>query len=250
MNYDRILEVYRDRFADVSDMTVYLIGDFDRDSLMMLTELYIAALPGNGRIEKAKDIGYHLFSGDRKNYWTRKMETPQDKVYFFWTGDCPYNARNVLLAKLAGQVFTGIFRDELRENRGWTYHVDTHCSVVTDQNGDDGPVTFMPLNVTVTAGKGAEARDIIEQTIKDVAARGITTEQLDKVKKYYRKVYNEDIEDNTYWMAMMRNWVKNGVNLDNGYLELLDSITVADVQDFVARYINTGNRLILLMEAE
>jgi len=44
--------------------------------------------------------------------------------------------------------------------------------------------------------------------------------------------------------------VKNGVNLDNGYLELLDSITVADVEDFVARYINTGNRLILLMEAE
>ena len=250
VNYDRILEVYRDRFADVSDMTVYLIGDFDRDSLMMLTERYIAALPGNGRIEKAKDIGYHLFSGDRKNYWTRKMETAQDKVYFFWTGDCPYNARNVLLAKIAGQVFTGIFRDELRENRGWTYHVDTHCSVVTDQNGDDGPVTFMPLNVTVTAGKGAEARDFIEQAIKNVAARGITTEQLDKVIKYYRKVYNEDIEDNTYWMAMMRNWVKNGVNLDNGYLELLDSITVADVQDFVARYINTGNRLILLMEAE
>ena len=250
VNYDRILEVYRDRFADVSDMTVYLIGDFDRDSLMMLTERYIAALPGNGRTEKAKDIGYHVFSGDVKNYWTRKMETAQDKVYFFWTGDCPYNARNVLLAKLAGQVFTGIFRDELRENRGWTYHVDTHCSVVTDQNGDDGPVTFMPLNVTVTAGKGAEARDIIEQTIKDVAAQGITTEQLDKVKKYYRKVYNEDVEDNTYWMAMMRNWVKNGVNLDSGYLELLDSITVADVQDFVARYINTSNRLILLMEAE
>jgi len=48
----------------------------------------------------------------------------------------------------------------------------------------------------------------------------------------------------------MRNWVKKGVNLDNGYLELLNSITVADVQDFVARYINTGNRLILLMEAE
>ena len=250
VNYDRILEVYRDRFADVSDMTVYLIGDFDRDSLMMLTERYIAALPGNGRIEKAKDIGYHLFSGDVKNYWTRKMETAQDKVYFFWTGDCPYNARNVLLAKIAGQVFTGIFRDELRENRGWTYHVDTHCSLVTDQNGDDGPVTFMPLNVTVTAGKGAEARDIIEQTIKDVAAKGITTEQLLKVKKYYRKVYNEDIEDNTYWMAMMRNWVKNGVNLDRDYLQLLDSITVDDVRNFVARYINTGNRLILLMEAE
>ncbi len=49
---------------------------------------------------------------------------------------------------------------------------------------------------------------------------------------------------------MMRIWTKHGINLDSNYLELLDSITVADVQDFVARYINTGNRLILLMEAE
>lgn len=250
VDYNRIMEVYKDRFADLSDMTVYVIGDFDRDSLMRLTERYIASLPGGGRMEQAKDIGYHLFSGDVKSYWTRKMETAQDKVYFFWTGDCPYNARNVLLAKLAGQIFTGIFRDELRENRGWTYHVDTHCSVVTDQNGDDGPVTFMPLNVTVMAGKGAEARDFIEQAIKDVAANGITNEQLDKVKKYYRKVYKEDTQDNTYWMAMMRSWVKTGVNLDNGYIELLDSITPADIQDFVAHYINTGNRLILLMEAE
>lgn len=250
VDYNRIMDVYKDRFADLSDMTVYIIGDFNRDSLMMLTERYIASLPGNERMEHAKDIGYHLFSGDVKNYWTRKMETAQDKVYFFWTGACPYNARNVLLAKLAGQVLTGIFRDELRENRGWTYHVDTHCSVVTDQNGDDGPITFMPLNVTVTAGKGTEARDFIEQTIKDVAAHGITNEQLDKVKKYYRKVYSEDTQDNTYWMAMMRNWVKNGVNLDNGYLDLLNSITPDDIQDFVARYINTGNRLILLMEAE
>lgn len=104
--------------------------------------------------------------------------------------------------------------------------------------------------VTVTAGKGAEARDLIEQTIKDVASHGISQERLDKVKKYYRKVYSEDIQDNTYWMAMMRSWVKNGVNLDKDYLHLLDSITVADVQDFVTRYINTGNRLILLMEAE
>jgi len=250
VNYDRIMEVYKDRFADVSDMTVYVIGDFDRDSLMMLTERYLAALPGYGRTEHAKDIGYHLFSGDVKNYWTRKMETAQDKVYFFWTGDCPYNARNVLLAKITGQLFTGIFRDELRENRGWTYHVDTHCSVVTDQNGDDGPVTFMPLNVTVTAGKGAETRGVIEETIKDVVANGINAEQLEKVKKYYHKVYKEDIEDNTYWMAMMRNWVKNGVNLDSDYLQLLESISVADVQDFVARYIDTGNRLILLMNAE
>ena len=250
VNYDRIMEVYKDRFADCSDMTVYVIGDFDRDSLMMLTERYIASLPGYGRNEMAKDIGYHLFAGDVRNYWTRKMETPQDKVYFFWTGDCPYNASNVLLAKMVGQVFSGIFREELREKRGWTYHVDTHCSLVTDQNGEDGPVIFMPLNVTVTAGKGAEARDIIEQTINGLAVDGITDEQLDKVKKYYSKVYDEDIEDNTYWMAVMRNWIKNGVNLDKDYLQLLDSITVADVQDFVARYINTGNRLILLMEAE
>ena len=247
VSYDKIMDCYRDRMSDVSDFNVYIVGDFDTDTLRTLVEHYIASLPGNGRMEQPRDIGYRLFKGDIKNYWRSAMENPQDKVYYFWTGACDVNLRNSLLAKVTGQIFTAIFRKEIREDRGWTYHVDTHCSVVDDQNGDDAPVIFMPLNVTVTAGKAAATRDIIDAAIKRIGQDGPTQEQLDSVKKYLRKVYAEDRDDNTYWMAMMKNWVKRGQDYDTDYLTTLDAITPADIAAFVRDHVDTGNRLILTM---
>ncbi|MBR1803829.1 MAG: insulinase family protein [Muribaculaceae bacterium] len=249
-NIDRVLEIYKDRFADFSDFTVYLVGDFNEDSLRMVTERYIASLPAQGRMEQPRDIGYRLFSGQQSNFWSRKMENPQDKVYYFWTGDCPYTQRNTLLAKVVSQVFKGIFLEEIREKRGWTYHVDTHCSVTANNNGNDAPVIFMPLNVTVTAGKAADTRQVIEQAMAAVVQNGITDEQLNKAKQYLRKVHQEDVDDNTYWMSMMRLYTQHGSDFDHDYVKTLDAITADDVRAFVRDHIDTGNRLILTMTAQ
>ncbi len=250
VNADLIIETYKDRMSDLSDLSVFIVGDFDTDTLRSLVSTYVASLPGGGRTEQPRDIGYRLFPATKRNYWTRHMENPQDKVYYFWTSQCPYNLRNHLLAKISGQVFTNIFREEIREKRGWTYHVDTHCSVVTDQNGQDAPVIFMPLNVTVQAGTAAATRDIIEKGIATVARDGITIEQLDKVKKYLRKVHGEDITDNSYWMSMMNNYVKHGVDFNADYLTTLEGITPDDIREFVAKYIASGHVLTLTMTSE
>jgi len=251
VDYDRIMEVYHDRFADMSDFALYIVGDFNEDTLRTLLCRYVATLPAQTatpRNEQPRDIGFHIYSHDAQRRWTRAMENPQDKVYFFWTSPCEYNLRNRLLAKITGQIFTNIFREQLREERGWTYHVDTHCSVVNSLNGNDAPVIFMPLNVTVTAGKADETRDIILSDINDVAQRGITADQLDKVKKYLRKVHSEDLQDNTYWMSMMKTYESDHLDFHTDYLNTLDAITPADIQAFVQRYIAAAARLSLTMQ--
>ena len=247
---DRTLEIYKDRFADCGDFTVYLVGDFDEDSLRRVTERYIASLPSMGRNEQPRDIGFRLFKGQVTSNWSRAMQNPQDKVYYFWTGDCPYTLRTTLLAKVVSQVFKGIFLEEIREKRGWTYHVDTHCSVTANNNGNDAPVIFMPLNVTVTAGKAAETRQVIEQAMSAVVQNGITAEQLNKAKQYLRKVHLEDVEDNTYWMSMMRLYTQHGIDFDQDFISTLDAISTDDVRQFVRDHIDTGNRLILTMTAQ
>ncbi|MBQ9556154.1 MAG: insulinase family protein [Muribaculaceae bacterium] len=252
VDLDRVLEVYRDRFADMSDVTLFIVGDFDTDTLRRLLGRYVASLPASsdGRQERPRDIGYRLFDHHIDTRWTRKMENPQDKVYFFWTAQCDYNMRNALLARVTGQIFSAIFRQHLREDRGWTYHVDTHCSVVPDQNGDDAPVIFMPLNVTVTAGKADETRQIITDDVNDVAVHGVTAEQLDKVVKYLCKVNAEDRQDNTYWMSMMKYYDKFGIDFDTDYVKTLQSFTPDDIRRFVATYIAPATILNLTMTPE
>lgn len=251
VNYDRILQVYKDRFSDLSDWNFYIVGNFNVDSLKLLTERYIASLPAAGRHEKPRDIGYRLFPADTKCSFSRKMENPQDKVYFFWTSsNVPYSLRTNLLAKITGQVMSAIFLKEIREDRGWTYHVDTHCSVVADLNGQDTPVIFMPLNVTITAGKADECRKLINSIMTSVADKGISQEQLDKVKRYLKKVFGEDIKENSYCQVMIKSYLKYGIDFNQDYTKVLDSITTGDIRDFVKSYIAGGHHLELTMTAE
>ncbi|MDY3912159.1 MAG: insulinase family protein [Sodaliphilus sp.] len=247
VDYDKIMAVYRDRFSDCGQMDFYIVGNFNTDTLRTLVEKYVASLPSKGRVEKPVDIGYRLFNADKENFWQSKMQTPQSKVYFFWTNDCPLTLRNRLLAKITGQVFSAIFLKEIREDHGWTYHIDTHCSVVADMNGNDHPVIFMPLNVTVTAGKSAETRSIVTNEVARVARDGVTAAQLNAAKQYLRKVYKEDLDDNTYWMVMIKDRDKYGIDFNTNYLSTLDSITPADVRDFV-KLLQGGHRLTLTMD--
>ena len=246
----RVAEVYADRFADMSDFTVYLIGDFNTDTLRTLVCRYLASLPANGRVETPQDINYRLFSGKHDVQWTRKMENPQDKVYCFRTSTCPYNLKNHVTARLTSQLLKGIFREEIREKRSLTYHVDTHCSITTNLNGNDDPCIFMPLNVTVTAGHARETHLIIEQVFNDVAKNGVPQAELDKAKQYLVKVYREGLDDNTYWMDMMRRYVRFGIDFHTDYLNTINEITPDDIARFVATYINTPNRLTLTMTAQ
>jgi zinc protease len=128
--------------------------------------------------------------------------------------------------------------------------VDTHCSVVPDQNGNDAPVIFMPLNVTVTAGKADETRQIISEDINQVALNGVTQEQLDKVVKYLCKVNAEDQQDNTYWMSMMKYYDKFGIDFDTDYVKTLQGFTTEDIRHFVATYIAPAKVLNLTMTPE
>ena len=83
-----------------------------------------------------------------------------------------------------------------------------------------------------------------------VAKNGITQAQLDKVKRYLKIVFGEDVKENSYWQVMIKNFLKYGIDFNQDYLSILDSITTTDVRDFVKQYITGGHHLELTMTAE
>ncbi len=248
LDNDCVLRVYRDRFSDLGDMSVFVVGDFNVDSLKAMVVKYIATLPSHGRVEKPKDIGYHLFNSTKTSRFTGEMAEPQDKVYFFWTANVKYTLKNYLTAQLTGRIMSDIWLNDLREKRGWTKHIDSHCSVVDSDNGDSDPVVFFPFNATVTAGKGEATREIVLADLKRAGATGITAAQLKEQKDYYRRMHKESMQDNSYWMSMLQNYVLNdGLDFHTPYESTLSSITRADVRAFVSHLLNDGHQLNLMM---
>jgi zinc protease len=58
VDVQRSLAIHRDRFADASAFTFFLVGSFDPTRCVPLVERYIASLPPQKRGEKAKDVGH------------------------------------------------------------------------------------------------------------------------------------------------------------------------------------------------
>ncbi|MDE6488227.1 MAG: insulinase family protein, partial [Paramuribaculum sp.] len=102
VDYDKIFEIYRERFGDMSDFAFFVSGDFDIDSLRDYACRYLASLPAAGRMEKPKDIGYRYGLTPESARFTMPMQTPQSIVYSFYHSPCEFTLYNRILAQITG----------------------------------------------------------------------------------------------------------------------------------------------------
>lgn len=247
VSYDDIIEIYRDRFADASDFTFYIAGNFDEDKLRPLVELYLASLPAAGRNEKAADVGYHLATEFSHVEFSREMETPQSIIYVYRDGEVEYTPKTFVMTKLLGNIMSNIYRREIREEKGWAYSIRSHCSVVADINGDDKPHFNMPVNCPIEPGHEKECLDIINGRLKELGTNGVPADELENVKRYAIKSAREGFEDNGYWASVLKQYHKFGLDFYNGYIETFEAVTPDDIRNFVNDVVLKGNSFELIM---
>ena len=247
VSYDDIISIYRDRFADASDFTFYIAGNYDEEKLRRLVEMYLASLPSLGRHEKAKDVGYHLATEFAHVEFSREMETPQSIIYVYRDGEIEYTPRTAVTARMLGSIMSNIYRREIREEKGWAYSIRSHCSVVADINGDDKPHFNMPVNCPIEPGHEKECLDIINGRLKELGTNGVPADELENVKRYAIKSAREGFEDNGYWASVLKQYHKFGLDFYNGYIETFEAVTPDDIKNFVNDTVLKGNSFELIM---
>ncbi len=86
INLDRLLAIFRDRFADASDFTYFMVGNFKTDEVLPLLEKYIGGLPSIRRKETWKDVTPGFPEG-KVIVDVPKNSEPQSLVAMVWKGD-------------------------------------------------------------------------------------------------------------------------------------------------------------------
>jgi predicted Zn-dependent peptidase len=76
----------------------------------------------------------------------------------------------------------------------------------------------------------------------------VTTEELSKVIEFEVKEATENKEKNDEWLNAMAATAINGVDVFNGNVELIQSLTVDDVKDFMKRFNAMSNYRVILLE--
>lgn len=248
LSYDRILEIYRDRFSDMGDFTFFVAGNFDRDTLRSLAERYIASLPTAGRREKALDCGYGYVQGRAHHRFTMPMETPQTIAYTFYNAPAEYTLENVIRGHILGQILQEKLRKDLREDRGWTYSIRTHIGIGAGMNGDDPASLIMPVYIKVSPENAQATFDIVAATVDSLAVPGtVTINEINRVKQYMAKNHADNAQAPEYWVTVMHMYDKFGEDMHSSYLDILEKITPESLVDFAARYLTTANRVQLEM---
>ncbi|MDP4292671.1 MAG: insulinase family protein, partial [Bacteroidota bacterium] len=104
VDYNKVLEIYKDRFADASDFTFFFTGNIEPDSVKGLIETYLGGLPSTNRKENFKDLGVYPPKGIVKNDFKKKLEVPKSSVFVAYTGEIPYTLEDIVLMEYVESI--------------------------------------------------------------------------------------------------------------------------------------------------
>ena len=249
VNYDRVIEIAKERTANAADFTFYFVGSFDEATIKPLIEQYIASLPSQPGVKENFKEGAKIVTGNVKNEFVRKMETPQTTSLVMWHSyDAPYTMENDIKADIAGQVLDVILLKKVREDEGAAY--SPHASAGMNMQGEK-PFLQALTYVNMKPEKKDLVIKIMRESISDIANGQIEADALQKIKEKMLKDYDTNAKSNGHWISVLSTFKDFNLDLQNGYKDVVNKVTAAEVSKFVKEtLVKSGNCIEVTMNPE
>lgn len=243
INYDHMLQIYKERFADANDFTFFFIGDIDIETAKPLFEKYLGSLPILKGSEKYKDIDLRVSKGEIKNIFDKQQETPNAIELFIYHAPMEITLENFVKVDILKQILQMVFTETVREDEGGAY------SVGVSSNLSEYPekIGMLQIQLPTAPEKRTHMEEIIFKGLDDMIQNGPKAEDLQKVKEYLLRSNDENIKTNGYWLGAILNKVMQNKNFIDGYVNCVNNITAKDIQETANTIIKSGNRIIVGM---
>lgn len=249
LNRDNILKIAHDMTLNAADYQFVFVGNIDMNAIRPLLEQYIATLPANAKKATTKievNPTLAIKDGTGIDPFTTKMETPQTFVFFALNGQLPYSAKERALASIAGQILGNRLLKTVREDMGAVYSIGASGSLSRFPGKNAVIQSSFPMKPEMKE----EVLDVISNEIAAMEGN-ITAEEVNKCLEFMVKEAKEGKELNGEWLGAISNTRINGVDIFNGNVEMLQTITPADVMKFMKDLRKANNyRVVILDPAE
>ena len=244
-NYDRIIEMYKDRFADASDFIFYFVGNIDIEEVKPLIAKYLGGLPAIHRKETFKDTKMDIRKGVHKKEFAKKQETPMATVLFVYSGKCKFNLKNNIALSFLEQALDMVYTAEIREKEGGSYGVS--CSGSLSKYPKEQLVLQISFQTDPDPEKKAKLINIVTEQLQKMAKEGPTDEQMQKIKEYMLKKYMDAQKENSYWLNNLYAYFYSGIDSTKGYEDYINNMTAKDVKKILADLLKQKNEIQLVM---
>ena len=247
LNYDRILEIGKERTANAANYIFEFIGSFDEATIRPLIEQYIASLPA----QKGKKSNWVNISdypkGQTIKHFTHKMETPKTNINISWFNtDMPYTLENSIRANLLGRILSKIFYDKIREDVGAAYSVGAYgFSSLEGDESYTAITAYAPLKPEFTE---LAVRIMNEEMLK--ACETIDAAKLDDFKTVMLKDHETQLKENSYWYSIIGTYANRGLDNVTGYEDIVKAQTPETISAFARELMSAGNKVEVVMTPE
>lgn len=237
VNYKRIMHIYKELFANAANFKLILTGNIDINKLKPLLCQYIATLPSNNAKETIGTYEPKLVDGKKTYIFHKKQTTPTAITTIVIKGKMEYNNRNELLMDAIGQLLRIVYTEKVREDKGGTYSVQVSGDLQHHPNDE----ALLRIAFQTDPQKYNDLIPIVYKELEKMATEGPSQQDLDKVKAYELKVYNQVLRMNNYWEYVLYTDLYNGIDVDTDFRYIVENMTCDDIRTTLRNLIDQNN---------
>ena len=237
VNYNRIMHIYKELFANAANFKLILTGNIDINKLRPLLCQYIATLPSNNTKETIGTYEPKLVDGKKTYIFHKKQTTPTAITTIVIKGKMEYNNRNELLMDAIGQLLRIVYTEKVREDKGGTYSVQVSGDLQHHPNNE----ALLRIAFQTDPQKYNSLIPIVYKELEKMATEGPSQQDLDKVKAYELKVYNQVLRMNNYWEYVLYTDLYNGIDVDTDFRYIVENMTCGDIRTTLRNLLNQNN---------
>lgn len=246
-DYNRIFEIYRERFSDASNFKTVFIGKVDMAQLRPLLCQYLATLPSTHKAEKSNKANVpQIVKKNEVVKFVHKQETPLANVSVFYTANVPFSPKNDLVLDMLTRVLQIAYTDSVREEKGGTYGVGVSFNL----EKEDNPNALLRISYKSDPKRYEELNPVIYKQLLNIADHGPVASSMDKVKKYLKKQYGQMAITNDYWSYVIWHQLDDDADFDKDYCKMVDNLTASDVQKMAKELLKQNYRVEVTMLSE
>lgn len=233
LTIDKVEKVYRDRIADASDFTFFIVGNMDAEEVKPLVEKYIGSISSTHRNEKWIDRKVRVPKGKVEKVIELPLETPKTTVLISLSKEMPYNLKESFEVSVLASILNLRYTENIREKEGGTYGVGVEGDVSREPVG----IYSLSMQFDCEPDRAKHLKSLIYAELEKIQKEGVTAEELNKIVLNINKNREQSKHHNSYWMGVLNSYYRTGINTNDAtnFENIVNSLTPADIQNFAKK---------------
>ena len=235
VNFDRAVQIYKERFANPADFNFFFVGNYDEKEMKELVELYLGSMKTDPAKKESRNISVLKPRPDKATTQTVYAGTEeQGWMGMFITNPIDWSYRNSIIADMIGEALDIQFVRIVREKMGDVY------SPMVNMSASKLPRPEMTLMILLGCDpmKTDKLADASLKILNDFKAKGPDKKTMELIKKQMISTRAKNIQTNRFWLS----YISGKVNQDepiiapSEYDNIVNSITKKEMIEFMKKY--------------